>query len=145
MTEKRCGFSYEAHDLKVAGSNPASVKGLLRMGCVQGEDGKKRRTIYTVFTNLICYFRQRRDAVFLMRLMISRSQVRILPLSRVCCAWAARGKKRCSISTVYHALTGIIGYFWQRRDAVFLMRLILFKIAGSIPASVKGLLRTGRG
>ena len=63
--EKRCGFSHEAHDLKVAGSNPASVKGLLRTG------------------------------------------------ARV---------KRDSISTVYHALTGIIGYFWQRRDAVFLMR-----------------------
>ena len=28
MAEKRCGFSHEAHALKVAGSNPASVKGV---------------------------------------------------------------------------------------------------------------------
>ena len=53
LTEKRCGFSHEAHDLKVAGSNPASVKGLQPVGCGQGEDGKKRYSIFTVSTNLI--------------------------------------------------------------------------------------------
>ena len=50
VTEKRCGFSHEAHDLKVAGSNPASVKGDERTRC-KNKMGKKDK-VFPLFLNL---------------------------------------------------------------------------------------------